>query len=176
MGVRAIYERVRQDFQAVYPSVQFLYTAEAREFQTAPPMIIWELPEPGGEEFSRQQLGPSSASDAVTKGRLLWTRTVAVNIHVWMPSGGVDSDGCEYPADNEDRTQGEVWLVEGILSAISRACPGQYIPTFGGWGPRTAGNLGFLYILQVKFLLPVFDCIQNLQVAEITTTDQSVSY
>lgn len=176
MGVRAIYTQVRQIFQTEYPTVKFLYTAEAREFHEDPPVIVWELPEPGGEEYSRQQLGSSSAADVVRKGRHLWTRAVNVNIHIWMPSGGVDSDGCEYPDDNEDRTDGPVWMVGGLLAAISRVCPGQYTPRFGGWGPRTSGNLGFLYVLQVQFLLPAFDCIQDLLVATITSETHSADY
>lgn len=173
MGIKAIFDAVKTRVQAEDPTVEFLLTAEAVQFQGNCPRVVWELPEPGGEEFNRRQLGPGYGPDTAV-GRLLWARNVTCNIHVWMQAGGVGLDGVEYPDDNEDPSEGDVWLVQRVIRAIHTTCAGQYELTRGGWGPRTEANLGFLYVFAVQFKLGVFDTGLPAQIAEITSFSNTV--
>ena len=168
MGIRAIFDEVRTIVQTADPLVEFLMTAETQQFQGAPPKVVWEMPLPGMEEFSRTQLGPGY-SGSVTP-RKLWTRKVTCNVHVWMDSDAVvDADGYDWPDDNETPADGSVWLVQQVVQAIHSVTAGQYEMIKGGWGDRTMANLGWLYVFQVSFLLPVFDSAAGLTTATITS-------
>lgn len=168
MGVYSVFAAVRSVVQASNPDVEFLFTAEAAQFQGSPPKIVWELPPIGGEDLSRQQLGPGyNASSAI--GRQLWARRAACTIHIWMPSTGVDAAGVEYLDDNEDPNAGDVWLVQTFIAALHQVCAGQYVLGAGGFETRTMANLGWLYSLPVTLFLTVFDTGVPAATAEITT-------
>ena len=156
MGVTAIFNEFKTAMSTLAPTAVCMLTAEATEFQGQPPRCVWELALPGQDKYDRIQLSPG-AGGGNTTGRRLWARNAVVNIHCWMLSGGVTDDGVEWPDDNETVTDGSVWLVQSVIQAIHRTTAGQYDIVSGGWGPRTEANLGFLYVFQVVFKLPVFD-------------------
>jgi hypothetical protein len=168
MGVYAIFNKVKEEVQAINPLVEFLITAEAIQFQGAPPKVVWELPAPGGEEFSRKQLGPGY-SPTTPNGKVIWTRKVNCNIHVWMDAATNLNGDLEYPDDNESAVDGPVWLVQQVIWALEKVTKGQYEMLAGGWGPRVMGNLGFLYMFNVSFLLPVFYNTAGLNSGTITS-------
>lgn len=175
MGIYAVYNDVKTIVQAADPTVEFLITAEAIDFQGTPPKVVWELPIPGGEKIDRKQLGPGYGPQS-TIGRALWSRTPTSILHVWMPATGVDSEGCEYLDDNEDPTAGPVWLVQRLIQAIHQVCAGQYMLGNGGFGSRTMANLGFLYVLPVDLQLGVFGTNDVLVTATPTTTQITPAY
>lgn len=156
MGVSAIFNEFKTRLAILVPAAECLLTAEATEFQGQPPRCVWELALPGQDKFNRVQAAPG-AGPTNTTGRVLWARNAVVNVHCWMLAGGVSSDGVEWPDDNETITNGPVWFVQSVVQAIHQTTAGQYNIVSGGWGQRTEANLGFLYVLQVEFLLPVFD-------------------
>lgn len=173
MGIVSIFNEVKTIVQAENSSVEFLLTAESQQFQGSPPKVVWEMPLIGGEVFDRRQLGPGVSPSQQALGRLLWARRVTCNVHVWMEAGGTDSDGYEYPDDNEDPDSGTTWLVQRVVQAIHQVCAGQYELGAGGWADRTMNRLGFVYVLPVTFLLGVFDTGRPAGTA--TPTDFEIS-
>lgn len=168
MGIYAVFNEVKTIVQARDPTVEFLITQEAVQFQGTPPKIVWELPVPGAEELNRKQLGPGYGPTTPV-GRVLWSRTPACVIHIWMAATGTDSQGVEYLDDNEDPGEGPVWLVQEFIRALHQAAAGQYELGAGGFGDRTMGNLGFLYTLPIRLYLGVFDT--GLPAATATVTE-----
>lgn len=156
MGVTAVFNEFKQRLAILAPTAECLLTAEATEFQGQPPRCVWELALPGQDKFNRVQTSPG-AGPMNTTGRTLWARNAVVNVHCWMLAGGTTPDGVEWPDDNETVTEGPVWLVQSVVQAIHQVTAGQYDIVSGGWGQRTEANLGFLYVFQVVFKLPVFD-------------------
>lgn len=165
MGIVSVAKAVRDQVQAWNSSVEFLITAEAVQFQGTPPKVVWELPQPGGEEFSRILLGPGYSPTNYLDGRKIWTRKVMCNIHCWMPADTPLQGDLEVPDDNEQASVGTIWLVQQVIQAIDNVAKGNYELLKGGWGDRTMANLGFLYVFQVSFLLPVYGLINGQTVA-----------
>lgn len=176
MGIRALFNDVKSQVQAWNPEVEFLLTAEAIQFHGAPPKIVWELPLLGNEVFTRRNLGPGVSPERQQLGRALWTREVTCNVHIWMSSGGTDSDGYEYPDDNEDPAEGTTWLVQRFIQALHRKAAGQYELGAGGWVDRSMTQLGFAYVLPIKFLLGVFDTELPEAIATIETVSITGGY
>lgn len=177
MGVVQVFGEVRDRFAALYPTsgATWLLTAEAAAFHGKPPRIVWELPQPGGEVFTRRHLGPGAQPTDQHQG-ILWTRESTCNIHCWLPGAGttqVDDQAYEYVDDNEDPADGDTWLVQGVLNAIHQICQGGYEIGAGGFGNRSMANLGFLYVFQATFWLPVYRLKGNLT-ATISTTDSTI--
>lgn len=173
MGIYAVFNDVKTIVQTRDPSVEFLLTAEAVQFQGQPPKIVWELPVAGTEEMSRKQLGPGYGPTTQV-GRVLWSRTPSCMIHIWMAATGVDAQGVEYLDDNEDPNAGPVWLVQEFIRALHQAAAGQYELGPGGFGDRTMGNLGFLYTIPVRLYLGVFDTGLPAAVATVTEIGSEV--
>lgn len=169
MGIRAVFNEVKTIVQAQDSGVEFLLTAESQQFQGTPPKVVWELPLIGQEEYSRRQVGPGTSPSRQALGRVLWGRRTTCNLHIWMAAGGTDSDGYEYPDDNEDPNSGDTWLVQRVIQAIQQVCAGQYELGAGGWADRTMARLGFVYVLPVTLYLGVFDTESPAQVATPTT-------
>ncbi len=154
MGIRAIFDAVRTQVVAERPTTTMRLTAEAKQLHADVNRIVWYLPEPGQEQHSRDKVlsgpGPGSTGDGV-----LWDRLVTCQIHCWVDAV-VDSDGLEYPDDNENPTLGTVWLPAIVQNAIHDQCHGGYSLGSAGYVERTSGNKGFAYVFEASFDLAVY--------------------
>lgn len=176
MGIASLFGEVKTLVQATDPTVEFLLTAEALDFQGAPPRVVWELPPPGQEDITRAQTGPGRSPLRATMGRILWARETTCTIHVWIPGVLDTTSGVEYPDDNEDPDQGDVWLGQRVVQAIHQAAAGQYRMGKGGWQDRSMCQLGFVYTFQVTFLLGFWDTAQPAGTKTVTSVQTTVAY
>lgn len=150
------------------PSCATFITAEAIQFIGVPPKITAVLPDLGAEEFTFTDTAPGHAAGATNQGQI-YERLCNVEFVIWMPAGTVQANGTEYPNDEEDPDEGDVWLVQELINAIQETVPGGYELTKGGWVNRTTSNLGWAYILGCQFKFPVLRTPRTTQDATVTT-------
>lgn len=156
MGIRTVFDAVRTLVLVDRPRVTMELTAEVKDWHAEPERIIWEIPKFGGEQYIRDRVTRGSDRDdpAGTDG-VIWNRRPTCMVHFWIP-GVTDARGVEYPDDNEDPSLGTVWLPGVFLNALQTVGGGAVYPGQGGFLDRSTGNLGFAYVMELAFDLPVY--------------------
>lgn len=174
MGIRAVFDAVRTLVLVDRPNVTMELTAEVREWHNEPERIVWQLPEFGQEVYTRERVTVGSNQDPTGTDGVIWNRRPTCPVHFWIP-GITDARGVEYPDDNEDPSLGTVWLPGIFLNALQTVGGGAVYPAAAGFLPRTTGNMGFAYTIEVAFDLAVWR-LKTTGTATIETVSLTGSY
>lgn len=174
MGISAVFEAVRTLVLVDRPNVTMEMTAEVLEHHASPERIVWLLPELGRETYSRDKVtvGGHPEDPAGTNGTI-WNRKPTCLVHFWVPATTIRD--IEVPDDNEDPEAGTVWLPGIFLNAVQTVGGGAVYPGAAGFMPRTSGNMGFAYVMELAFDLPVWRLLTT-GTATITTVGLTGSY
>lgn len=153
MSVRQFFEQVRTKLLTYRPNVTMRYTDEAKTYHNEPERIVWSF---GTETYTRDgnYTRGSRLSPSGTRGAL-WSRKPVILVEFWVP-GILDSDNNEYPSDNGDPSLGTVWLPGVFINVLDELAGENYQLGQANWLPRTDGNLGFNYILELIITTPVY--------------------
>lgn len=173
MSVKQLFDAVKTRLLTDIPTLQMELTAEVKEFHGTPPRVIWFYPEFGQEDISLKNVNIGQPVNATNDG-VIGNRMVTCQIHVWLPAL-TDSNGIEYCDDNCNPAEGDVWLPNLIMAAIHDEFPIGKAFGKAGFLPRTAGNMGFTYVFECSFDLPVYR-VKRTGTATIKTYTQTGSY
>ncbi len=128
-------ERINEEWPRVYADsdpVTIEITDDAVNYSEAPPRVVFC---PRAERYGSKEV---ASRDGHKQPGQLFTRSCSVEVHVW----------------GEDRT-----ITEELLHAVIRAAYdltyGSFAVDGGRWMPRSTTKLGNVYLLDLRFSIPV---------------------
>lgn len=173
MGIAAVFEAIRTLVLVDRPNVVMEMTSEVTDIHAEPERIVWMLPELGREQYTRDRVTVGSAHDPSGTDGVIWNRKPTCLVHFWVPARTVRD--IEVPDDNEDPSLGTVWLPGVFLNAVQTVGGGAVYPGQAGFMPRSMGNLGFAYVMELSFDLAVWR-LKTTGTATIETVSLTGSY
>jgi hypothetical protein len=108
--------------------------------------VVWA---PGNESFTPARQGRGAKS--------IRTRAIGMTAYLWAVGDGTqlgDMEACEA-------------LINAVVVALERTCPGSYDVTGGQWGVRGPTNKGRTYALALTFEVPVLMPERTVTVAAV---------
>lgn len=137
------------------PNCLVTFGEESKHHHNEPERIVWPLPVIGQEGWTRDKVTRGNGTTPTGTNGMLWNRRVTCSIRLWE-NGTLDSDGNEYPNDNEDPSRGTMRLPDVFANALQTVCGGGYSIGAAGYLERSEGNLGFTYVMDVSFDIAVW--------------------